>query len=210
MRKIPISQTPRGYFDLLFSDELYELVLGETEKFAEQLYLDSPYEKSRIADWKTLENCEFQVWLGLLFHMGHIQINRLESYWRTHPLYSIPIFAEKMSCDRFLLIMQALHFAENPLENQQEPGRAFPSYKRIARVHTSDFSRRAIYHLRGDDSPTNQQSNQTKRRTGGAYGFPRTIFQVQLPSCAWSRRDIRGELFKHHNHALLGQAKRPN
>ncbi|KAG8235821.1 hypothetical protein J437_LFUL016134 [Ladona fulva] len=44
LRKITISQTPRGYFDLLFSDELYELVLGETEKFAEQLYLDSPYD----------------------------------------------------------------------------------------------------------------------------------------------------------------------
>ncbi|KAG8228270.1 hypothetical protein J437_LFUL006237 [Ladona fulva] len=121
LRKIPISQTPRGYFDLLFSDELYELVLGETEKFAEQLYLDSPYEKSRITVWKILEKCEFQVWLGLLFHIVHIQINLLESYWRTDPLYSIPIFAEKMSRDRFLLIMQALHFAENPLENQQEP-----------------------------------------------------------------------------------------
>ncbi|KAG8239478.1 hypothetical protein J437_LFUL018986 [Ladona fulva] len=85
------------------------------------LYLDSPFQKSHIAVWKTLEKCEFQVWLGLLFHVGHIQINCHESYWRTDPLYSIPIFAEKMSRNRFLLIMQALHFAENPLENQQEP-----------------------------------------------------------------------------------------
>ncbi|XP_046404053.1 piggyBac transposable element-derived protein 4-like [Ischnura elegans] len=121
LKRMPQTQTPRGYFDQIFCDEVYNHVLMQTEKFAESLFLDSPYEKSRISARKTLEKGEFQIWLGLLFHMGHIQVNRLESYWKTDPLYRIPIFREKMSRDRFLMIMQALHFAENPGVGEPDP-----------------------------------------------------------------------------------------
>lgn len=57
------------------------------------------------------------VFLGLVFHMGIIQLPRLRDYWRKDRLYSLP-FGRFMSRNRFLLIMRCLHFSPNPQEGE--------------------------------------------------------------------------------------------
>ncbi|CAK1596431.1 unnamed protein product [Parnassius mnemosyne] len=100
---------PIDYFDYFFSENFLKMICEETNKQAVKLSAGVS-QKSRISAWKELTVSEFKVFLGLLFHMGTIQLNRLQDYWKTGRLFSIPIFAEQMGRNRFLLIMRCLHF----------------------------------------------------------------------------------------------------
>jgi hypothetical protein len=121
MKTFPAGGTPKDYFNLLANDKFFEIILRETENNAERIFLENPSPRARITDWKQLSREEFSTWLGLLFHMGTIRLSRVTDYWKKSALFRLPIFSEKMSRDRFLGILQALHFAENPKENDPVP-----------------------------------------------------------------------------------------
>lgn len=101
---------PIDYFDFFFTEEFLKMICTETNAQAERLFLLSSSEFSRITEWKELTVPEFRIFLGLLFHTGFIHLNRLQDYWKTDRLFSIPIFSQQMSRNRFLLIMRCLHF----------------------------------------------------------------------------------------------------
>jgi hypothetical protein len=77
LKKIPCGSTAKDYSSLLFTDEFYGIILGETEKNAERIFLENPSPRGRITDWRPLNREEFEIWLGLLFHMGTVQMNTL-------------------------------------------------------------------------------------------------------------------------------------
>lgn len=52
--------------------------------------------------------------IALVFHTGTIRLNRMQDYWKGHPLFNLKCFSSHMSRDRFLGIMRCLHFAKNP------------------------------------------------------------------------------------------------
>ncbi|XP_063932857.1 piggyBac transposable element-derived protein 4-like isoform X2 [Zophobas morio] len=118
----PNGNTPADFFNLLVTDELYNDILQQTNAYAEEVFLSSSgYEKARITQWKPLTKEEFRVFLGLFFHMGTIHINRLQDYWRTHHLFNLVCFSQRMSRNRFLLILRCLHLAKNPLPDKTAP-----------------------------------------------------------------------------------------
>ncbi|XP_049871503.1 piggyBac transposable element-derived protein 4-like [Pectinophora gossypiella] len=51
-----------------------------------------------------------QIFMGLLFHMGHIRLPRINDYWRRDILFNFS-FRRFMSRDRFLLILRNLCFS---------------------------------------------------------------------------------------------------
>lgn len=105
---------PIDYFRAIFDDDILNLVVRETNNYAEQVFLSAAIsEKSRITRWKPVTPDEMLTFIALVFHTGTIRLNRLQDYWKTHPLFNIRCFGEHMSRDRFLLIMRCLHFAEN-------------------------------------------------------------------------------------------------
>lgn len=116
----PSGNDPIDYFNFFFDDSLLEMICSETNKQAERLFLsENTQPMSRITEWKDLTVDELKVFLGLLFHMGTIPLTRIQDYWKKDRLFSIPIFGEQMSRNRFLLIMRCLHFTSE--SDSQDP-----------------------------------------------------------------------------------------
>lgn len=120
------SHKPIDFFNLFFNDRFYELVVNNSNLYAVEILSRSMSEQSRIAAWKDLSKDEFKIFLGLLFHMGTIKINRINDYWKTNFLFSVPVFSTFMSRNRFLLILRAMHFTTYETEEQNKLAKIRP------------------------------------------------------------------------------------
>nr|XP_023027317.1 piggyBac transposable element-derived protein 4-like [Leptinotarsa decemlineata] len=114
LQLIPGNNEPIDYFRAIFDNNILELIVRETNNYAETVFLAvGTTEKSRITRWKPVTSAEMLTFVGSLLHTGTIRTNRLQDYWKRHPLFNLQSFSKHMSRDRFLLIMRCLHFAEN-------------------------------------------------------------------------------------------------
>lgn len=95
--KQPVGDRPVDYFNLLVTDDFYNLIVTETNKYAEQVFLESGLEQARITQWKPLTKEELRVFIGLFLHTGTIIINRMQDYWKKHRLYNLTEFSENMA-----------------------------------------------------------------------------------------------------------------
>lgn len=111
----PQGHDPIDFFNLYFTDDFLQLVVRETNAFAEALFLRGATERSRITDWKELDLAELKIFLGIVFLMGIIKLNRINDYWNTGEMFSFHYISSRMSRDRFLNIRQAFHLARNPV-----------------------------------------------------------------------------------------------
>lgn len=91
---------PYAYFNNFFTDELFNLIATETNKYAVQ----------NNAAFKTSVN-EIKLFLGMLIRMSIMKLPRIRSYW-SGELNCVSI-AEKMSRDRFEQINKYIHFCDN-------------------------------------------------------------------------------------------------
>lgn len=109
---------PVEYFNLFFTKQLYKLIIDQINSNANyELEKTTGSKSERIHAWKSLDVKEFNVFLGLLFHMGNIQLPRIEHYWRTNYLYNLTVFREHMSRNRFQLLLRMFNF-ENPADGE--------------------------------------------------------------------------------------------
>lgn len=123
---IPGSNRPIDYFRMIFDDDLLNLIVRETNTYAEEVFCgEGVSEKSRITRWKTVTGQELLTFFGLVLHTGTIRLNRLQDYWKTHPLFDFRCFSNHMSRDRFLLIMRCLHFTTNPPQGENPADRLY-------------------------------------------------------------------------------------
>lgn len=82
------------------------MIAEETNKYAEEIFLSTVTPKARITRWHDVTAEELRIFFGVLMHMGTITLRRLQDYWRTSRLFSIPFFPAAMSRDRFLIIFR--------------------------------------------------------------------------------------------------------
>lgn len=118
---IPGNGNPIDYFFLLFDENFIQLLVDETNMYAEKEFLrigGAP--RSRISTWKPTDKDEILTFLGLIIHTGTIKINRLNDYWKKHHLFDITCFSNYMGRDRFLLLLRCFHFAPNIDNHDQE------------------------------------------------------------------------------------------
>ncbi|XP_046400977.1 piggyBac transposable element-derived protein 4-like [Ischnura elegans] len=121
MTASPQGDQPPDFFNLLLTDSILELTVRETNRFADELKAQNVAPKARIVKWKSLTKEEFLVFLGVLYHMGTIRLNRISDFWSKDFLFNFPCFRGCMSRDRFSGILQCLHFAKNPEPGQPQP-----------------------------------------------------------------------------------------
>lgn len=117
---VPISGegNPYDFFRFLLDDMFLNLLVTETNKYAEHEFLrlgGNP--RSRISLWKPVTSEEMLMFIGLVIHTGTIHLNRINDYWKKHHLFNLTCFSNYMSRDRYLLIMRNLHFSDNTAES---------------------------------------------------------------------------------------------
>ena len=78
---------------------------------------------SRTKDWKPTDTDDIQCFLATHLLMGIVQKPELSNFWSTDPLLQTPFFAHILPRNRFQLIQQFLHFADNSLYCIDDPNR---------------------------------------------------------------------------------------
>ncbi|XP_072947669.1 uncharacterized protein [Epargyreus clarus] len=118
LKILPGKNEPWDYFELIVTDDFYKTLVGNINDYASRLLSNIRDPKSRIRLWKDVTVPEIKVFLGILFHMGTIRLNRITDYWKKDPLFNITAFSNHMSRNRFLLIMRSLNFGDDLSDNR--------------------------------------------------------------------------------------------
>jgi hypothetical protein len=123
---LPENPTELDYFRLYLTDDITDLIVTETNRYADQYLQDNidnlkPHSSAR--SWKPTDSEEIITFLGLLLLMGIVYKPRLPMYWSTDEIYHTNIFSQVIPRDRFLLLLRFLHFANNDENNPDDPER---------------------------------------------------------------------------------------
>ena len=100
---------------LNFTDNIIELLVTETNKYAEQ-FLEANREKrnnSYLKYWEPVSVNEMKKFIGIMLFMGIVYKPSIHMYWSIDELYATPVFSELMPRDRFRLIMKFFHINDN-------------------------------------------------------------------------------------------------
>lgn len=127
----PTGDQPIDFFNLLVTNDFYNLVVRETNNYAADLYMNRSSDKSRITNWIDIDIDELKIFFGLLFHTGTIKMSRIEDYWKPSKLFNLNIFRSCMSRNRYMLIMRALNFCKTP-ESEND----FQNVSRIYKIES--------------------------------------------------------------------------
>ena len=123
--ELPENLEPIDFAKLYLTDEIIDLIVVETNRYAQQYIADHmplpPH--SPVNDWKPTTPDEIRCFLGFCILMGIIYKPHLNMYWSSDDLYQTRIFGETMTPDRCLLLLRFLHFANNNDLNPKDPDR---------------------------------------------------------------------------------------
>jgi hypothetical protein len=101
-------------FQLLFSRELINKIIEETNRYAEQfLHRYKLSSRSTARTWKPVAERGIYVVLGRFTLTGIVQKITLRSYFITKRLISTPEFGDIITRGRLELICKLLHFANS-------------------------------------------------------------------------------------------------
>ena len=105
-----------SYFDHYIPPELTEIVVDQTNLYAQQQIVKMPRPVTKHAcseEWKPVTVIKIKKLLGLFFVTGIVQKPKLELYWSMRGIFQTPIFPQTMSRNGFQLIQRYLHFNDN-------------------------------------------------------------------------------------------------
>ncbi|KAE8740588.1 hypothetical protein FOCC_FOCC013888, partial [Frankliniella occidentalis] len=110
-----------------FTDEIMELIVKETNRYAGQTRAAGLAGRSRLRDWKPTDVEEMRRYFGILLVMGLNDQGHVKNYWKTKSeLYGHPLIQRAMTRDRFLLLTRVLHFADNKAPSTGRLHKIFP------------------------------------------------------------------------------------
>lgn len=107
--------TPLQTFSKIVDDEVLNLIVTETNRYAHQcLSIRRPSSSRRPNIWKTTDKEEMKKILTLLLWMGLVPIGSLKEYWSTtSQVYQFNFPHNMMSRNRFQELLTNIHFANN-------------------------------------------------------------------------------------------------
>ena len=105
---VPIPDTVRGVFELIFDRDFINHIVVETNRYARTIMGEDRYRK-----WDKVEANDMYAFFGIMIMMGLVELPSLYNYWQRDSLFHCPAIAERMARDRFLEIHKYLHFVNN-------------------------------------------------------------------------------------------------
>lgn len=102
------------FFLEFFDDDLVDVIVQETNRFYELVKEKQRLTRSsKIYEWEATTRKEIYMFLCVYLLMAHAKKYSLKEYWTEDPVFEIPVFKKLMSQDRFIMLLQLLHFCDN-------------------------------------------------------------------------------------------------
>ncbi|CAH2003205.1 unnamed protein product [Acanthoscelides obtectus] len=100
--------SPVQYFHAIFSDVVYDMIITESNRYAEQKGVGLNFQRD-----------ELQAFFGMLLIMGFHTLPSLRLYWSTDQNFHVSRISNVMSQKRFLHILRYLHLNDNEVMPQR-------------------------------------------------------------------------------------------
>lgn len=133
--------TESEYFRLFFTEDIMALIVKESNKFYGFMIAGKIlHPHSRFLQWHDTDINEMYSFLALVMLMGLTPRQNYKEYWSTDPLLRQPIFSKVMSVNRFIALLQALHFQDNTQPTDDDKMRKIrPIFDYICHSFRSSF-----------------------------------------------------------------------
>lgn len=108
-------------FEEVFSQEFWETLTDETNRYAEQVAQgDSTKTKKIDQEWFPVSIDEMKAYIALSIIMTQVKKPCVQMNWSKRSIIHTPIFAQTMPYRRFLAISRFLHFANNESSDKND------------------------------------------------------------------------------------------
>ena len=115
------------FFQLYFTDEIWDLLVTNSNKYAE--WKRSQQEKEG-RPWEPVTIVELKAFMGVQLMMGILHLPRQEDYWQTKTRYLSTELSRVFSRDRFEQILRYLHVSDREAELEKDD----PNYDKLQKV----------------------------------------------------------------------------
>lgn len=131
---IDSDSTPRDLFCRFFTDDVWDLLVTETNKYAAENASTAPHTRP----WYDTTVPEMKAFVGMLIVMGIVVLPRLEIYWTTsHPLVTTSGIASVMPLVRFEQLFRFLHLNDNSHQLPSDD----PGHDKLFRIRDTKTAR---------------------------------------------------------------------
>ena len=122
---VDIPQSPLEVFELFFSDDLLDIIVEESNRYASQVMGDERYR-----EWRKITHEEVKAFFGFSILMGIDHLPSVDDYWSEDPLLHYAPIADRIPRWRFRELSQHLHF----VDNDHLAPRGDPAHDRLGKV----------------------------------------------------------------------------
>ena len=122
---VDIPESPSDTFDLIFTPELLDAIVEQSNLYAKEVMGDDKYNS-----WVKITREELRAYLGFCILMGINHLPALDDYWSKDPKLHYSPVADRITRDRFRDISRYLHF----VNNDSLTPRGSPGYDRLGKV----------------------------------------------------------------------------
>ena len=116
--------TPLDFFMLVFDDDIFQLLVDQTNLYASQ------HPPSDRYPWEDTCVSEMKLFLGIIIMMGLVQLPQMEDYWSTDNLLGAPSIVNGMPINRFKVLLSCLHINDNTAMKPRND----PQYDKLHKV----------------------------------------------------------------------------
>ena len=113
--EVPEEATSDFFFNLTFGDEMVDLIVRETNGYAQQKLANN----ARLEKWQDTTREEVKAYFGICLIMGINSLPRLAMYWSSDPFIGNTGIQNVMTKNRFEELSQYLHFSNSATEPQR-------------------------------------------------------------------------------------------
>jgi hypothetical protein len=131
--KISSLNSPLSYLQCFLDTEVVEMIIKETNNFAEQFLSTENSQQGRCVNWVDLNVKDFWIFVATMILQTLVVKPEQDLYWSKDELLHTPIFSEIMSEKRFSLIMKFLHFEKDDSDKNEDLSET--KLKKISNLH---------------------------------------------------------------------------
>ena len=124
---LPYNPNPLDYFVEFVDDNLWDLIVVETNRYARQKLSTSP---KRLVNFVPGTLAEIKAFMGINIIMGIAKLPQIALYWSSDDYFGNQGIKKVMSKNRFEKINAYLHFNDSSVE----PARGTPGFHRLYKI----------------------------------------------------------------------------